>query len=142
MKKIFALILVLALVLPVASLANTEEELIGTWVGSSEFYYGEVNYFLVRLYDDHTALYESSCIRMFDDDPFCQVNNATWELLEDGVHVRYKNWMDPDKEEDLLLELTQAHYLSMGLSSSYVMFVKLPERKKAGSFHTVSNWDD
>lgn len=142
MKKIFALILALALLLPAASLANTEEELVGTWVGSSEFSYGEVNYFIVRLYDNHTALYESSCIRLFDDDPFTNVCNAEWELDEDGVHVYYKNWMDPDKKEALLLELTQAHYLAMRLSTSYVMFVKLPERKPVGSFHTVSNWDD
>ena len=142
MKKILVLILVLSLFLPAASLANTEEELVGTWVGSSEFVYGEVNYFIVRLYDDHTALYESSTIRLYEDDPFTNVNNAKWELMEDGVHVRYRNWMDPDKKEDLLLELTQAHYLAMGLSNSYVMFVKLPERKNAGSFHTVSDWDD
>lgn len=142
MKKIFTLILALALFLPAASLANTEEELVGTWVGSSEFVYGEVNYFIVRLYEDHTALYESSCIRFYEDDPFTNVNNATWELKEDGVHVYYKNWMDPDKKEALLLELTQAHYLAMRLSTSYVMFVKLPERKPVGSFHTVSNWDD
>ena len=142
MKKILFLIMIFSLVVPSGSFANTEDELIGTWVGSSEFGYGEVSYFVVRLYDDYTALYETNVIRMYEDEGLSMVNNAKWELKEDGVHVYYKNYWDSKKDEEVLLELTQAHYLAYRLATSYVMFVKLPERKQIGSFHTVNNWDD
>lgn len=144
MKRISSLFFVLILflsLLPVSSFASTEDELIGTWVGSSEFYYGEVNYFLIRLYDDHTALYESNKIHINDSEGFCTVCDATWELREDGVHVYYKNIWDSSKEEDFLLELTQSHYLAHKLANSYIIFAKLPERRKPGTFHTVSSWD-
>ena len=142
MKKTFLFLLVLFIVFPCVSSADTESELIGTWVGSSEFRYGEVTYFMVRLYDDHTALYESNMIQMYEDEPEGFVHNATWELLDDGVHVYYRNFWDEKKTDDFLLELTQAHWLAHKLSESYIMFVKLPQRKPVGSFHTVSNWDD
>ena len=141
MKRLITAILILVLILPATSLANTEEELIGTWVGSSEFYYGEVTYFMFRFYDDHTALYEANKIQMFEDEPDGFVYEATWELMEDGVHVHYNNFWDKKKKDEKILYLTQAHYLAYPLATSYIMFVKLPQRKEAGSFHTVSNWD-
>ena len=140
MKKIAILMLIVCLFVPAVSFSSTEDELVGTWVGSSEFYQGEVNYYLVRLYEDHSALYEISKIEKFEIESFSNVYNGTWELKEDGVHVYYKNLNKESKE--LLLELTQAHYLAIRLAVSYVMLVKLPPRKEVGSFHTVSSWDD
>lgn len=141
MKKWVALIIVFVLICPVFAFAGTEEELIGIWVGSSEFVYGEVNYFLFRLYDDNTAIYETNQLNISESDCFNMVYNATWDLQEDGVHVHYKNYWDSSKEEEIVLLLTQAHYLAMPLASSYVMFVKLPQRRLPGTFHTLSTWD-
>lgn len=141
MKKLLAVILILSLILPAAALASTEEELIGTWVGSSEFYYGEVTYFLVRLYDDHTAIYEANKVQFFEPYPDAVSHDGKWELKEDGVHIYYKNGRDPSKDEDLVLYLTQAHYLAMKLAASYVLFTKLPERRSIKEIHTVTSWD-
>ncbi|MBO7663151.1 MAG: hypothetical protein J6U01_07250 [Clostridia bacterium] len=142
MKKFFALILILSVLFSGCAFADTESELIGTWVGSSEFYYGEVTYFLVRLYDDHTALYESNKIEMYEMEGNGFVHNSTWELKEDGVHVYHENFWDSKKTDDFLLELTQSHHLAHALVDSYIIFVKLPERRNVGTFHTVSSWDD
>lgn len=141
MKKILSLIIILALVFPACAFADTEAELVGTWAGSSEFVYGEVNYFLIRFYDDHTAIYETNKIEITESEGFNLVYSATWELLEDGVHVYYKNFWDSSKKEEIVLYLTQAHYLAYPLASTYVMFIKLPERRLPGTFHTISTWD-
>ena len=142
MKNFFALVLAFCLCFPIFSSADTESELIGTWVGSSEFYYGEVTYFLVRLYDDHTALYESNKIEKYEMEGDGFVHNSTWELKEDGVHVYHENFWDSKKTDDFHLELTQSHHLAYALVDSYIIFVKLPERRNVGTFHTVSSWDD
>lgn len=142
MKKALLILLILSFLVPSFAFSDTEHELIGTWVGSSEFYYGEVTYFLVRLYEDHSALYESNLIRMYDSESAGFVYNASWTLDDEGVHVRYNNFWDDKKEDDLLLQLTQSHHLALLLDSSYIIFVKLPELKEAGSFHTVTSWDD
>ena len=129
------------MLIPAAAIADTTEKLIGTWVGSSEFYTGEVTYFLIRLYEDNDALYETNCVKAYEDEPDGYVMRATWELLDDGLHIRYKNWWDHKKDEDLVLHLTQSEQLAMDLSTSCVIFVKLPDRKKKGTFHIVQNWD-
>ena len=140
MKKLIAVTLILAMLLPAAAWANTQEELVGTWVGSSEFDYGKVTYFLLRLYDDHTALYETNTIQMREMDGDCLVFDATWELKDDGLHVRHKNlWGDQEQEEVYLL--TQAHYLAYKLAATAIMFVKLPDRRDLGTFHAIPNWD-
>ena len=141
MKKLLSLIIILALVFPACAFADTEQELVGTWVGSSEFVYGEVNYFLFRFYDDHTAIYETNQLDILESEGINLVHSATWELQEDGVHVRYKNYWDSEKEDETILYLTQAHYLALPLASTFVMFVKLPERRLPDTFHTVTTWD-
>lgn len=140
MKKIVLLLLTLALALPALSLADTESELVGTWVGSNESTYGVVYYYIVRLYDDHNAIYEANQIDMVEPYPEPHVSTGTWDLKEDGVHVYYRDMFDK-KDEELILELTQAHYLAMRMSTYSVMFVKLPDRIGIGSYHTVTNWD-
>ena len=56
MKRCFVLFLALSLLLPCFALADTEQELTGIWVGGSEPYRGEVDYFILRLFDDHSAI--------------------------------------------------------------------------------------
>lgn len=141
MKRLIIVVLLVSFVLPSVVFADTESELVGTWVGSSEFYYGEVSYFMFRFYDDHKAIYQTNEAKMYDDDPFSIVNAGTWELKEDGVHVYHYNYWNKKEENEVVLVLTQAHYLAMKLATSYIMFVKLPERKSIGSFHIVENWD-
>ena len=141
MKKFFSVFLVFLFVFTSFAFADTESELIGTWVGSSEFYYGEVTTFLLRLYDDHFALYQTNNAKLYESDPFSIVSNAKWELKEDGVHVYYRNYWDNSKKEEIIFELTQAHFLAYKLVNSYVMLVKLPDRQEPGTFHTVSEWE-
>ena len=142
MKRLFAFLLFLFLLFPSFAYPDTMNELIGTWVGCSDAKYGEVDYFLVTLYDDYSAIYETSRITMFDSEGLNFVHNATWDLQDDGVHVHYRNFWDSSKEEDFVLELTQAHYLAHKLVTSYILFVKLPGTRKTTMVHTVSTWDE
>lgn len=142
MKKLLSLILAIVLLLPAASFADTQSELVGTWVGCSEFYYGKTTYYLVRLYDDHTAMYEVNGIEMIEHFDDSHVYAGTWELRDDGLHLEYYPYLHKKEKKEIVLELTTAHYLAFKLAASYVMFVKLPDRKPVGSFHTVKNWDD
>lgn len=141
MRKLITVILILSLLLPAAALADTEQELIGAWAAYAEFNHGVMYYYLLRLYEDHTALYQMDRMEFYEPwpDPYC--HTATWKLKEDGVHLYYKNMNDPKKEEDMLLELTQAHCLAYRMPTHYVMFVKMFEPKGIGTFHTVTSWD-
>lgn len=141
MKRCFVLFLALALLLPCFALADTEQELIGVWVGGSEPYRGEVDYFILRLFDDHSAIYSSGGVDIWDAEGFQLVNKATWELKEDGVHVSYRNYWNNDQQDDFVLELTQSHHLARLVGVSYIIFTKLPDRRAIGSFHTVKDWD-
>ena len=141
MKKILIFVLIFSLLLPVSAFADTRTELIGAWMGLRESFLGELTYFLVRLYDDNTALYETDSFSFSDDEGFRVVKNGTWELKDDGVHVYTPNIWDSNKTEDFLLELTNAHYLAHKLVSSYIIFTKLPDCRPISETHIVDSWD-
>ena len=141
MKKTLAFFLALVLFLPAASFADTEEELIGAWIGLREEYPGDVSYFLVDLYDDHTALYESNAFTKFDDEGFQIIRTGTWELKEDGVYIHFKNYWNDEKTEDFHLELTSHHYLAYKLAVSYILFTKMPGCLSIKKTKIVNSWD-
>ena len=141
MKKLIAIILLLAILLPVIALANTEDELVGTWIGMGSSFGGKMSLFIVRFFDDHTAIYEARGYDIFDYDGTDFVYDATWELKEDGVHVYYQNRWNSEQIDDFHLELTQAHYLAYKLVSTYILFEKMPEPRSISQIHTVENWD-
>ena len=86
MKKLITIILSLAMILPAAAIADTEQELLGTWVGTRDVFQGDVTYFFVRLYADHEAIYET---RSFDkaDTEGMQGSQAPFERL---LHFRIR----------------------------------------------------
>lgn len=141
MKKLITIILSLAMILPAAAIADTEQELLGTWVGTRDVFQGDVTYFFVRLYADHEAIYETRSFDKADTEGISLVNFGTWELKEDGVHITYKNFWDRKQTDELVLGLTQAHYLAMELAASYILFEKLPGTRPIPDVHLVENWD-
>ena len=141
MKKLLALVLILALLLPSFCFADTMDELLGAWIGLRESSPGDITYFFVRLYDDFTALYESDSFSFTDDEGFRIVKDGTWELKKDGVHVYTKNIWDSKKTEDFHLELTNAHYLAYKLASTYIIFTKLPDCRPVSKTTIVESWD-
>ena len=46
MKKLITIILSLAMILPAAAIADTEQELLGTWVGTRDVFQGRCHIFL------------------------------------------------------------------------------------------------
>ena len=141
MKKLIAFTLIMVLILPAAAVADTEQELLGTWVGTRDVFQGDVTYFFVRLYEDHEAIYETRGFDRGDKEGISLVNFGKWELKEDGVHITYKNYWNRKQTDELILGLTQAHYLAMKLAASYILFEKLPGTRPISDVHLVENWD-
>ena len=141
MKKILVLFLSLVLLIPSVSIANTEDELIGCWIGLREDYPGDVTYFLVDLYEDHSALYESNTFTKYDDEGFQIIRTGNWELKEDGVHVYYKSYGNNKETVDFHLELTDQHYLAYKLAVSYILFTKMPGCVRIKNTTIVNSWD-
>ena len=141
MRKLIAIVLIIAILIPAAVLADTEKELTGTWVGSRELADGSMVFFIVRLYGDHTALYEARGLSWDDTDGTDFVYKGTWEHRKDGVHVIYQNFWDASKTDELLLELTQAHLLALRLSETFIVFSKMYDPVPVEKVHPLESWD-
>ncbi|MBO7662849.1 MAG: hypothetical protein J6U01_05720 [Clostridia bacterium] len=141
MKKVLLFLLALSLFLPTVSYAGTVDYLIGAWIGLREEYPGDVSYFLVDLYDDYTALYESNSFTKYDNEGFQIIRTGTWDFTDGVVHVRFKNYWDESQEDDFELELTQDHYLAHKLAVSYILFSKMQGCRKVKHTKTVKSWD-
>ena len=140
MKKLFALFLALLSLFPSITLADTSDDLIGSWAGVREAERGKVDLFFVRFYDDGTALYDPHWFDLPDKEEYYLVNVGLWELKDDGVHIYYTG-LFTGEDADLHLELTADHQLGIKLATSYILLSKLPDVQKKLKVHTVKNWD-
>ena len=141
MKRLIALIMIMFMLAPAAVSADTYTELCGVWTGASEFTYGEVAYFMVHLYEDYTAIYETRSYSIYDTEGYGWVNIGTWKIEKGGVRITYPDPWGTSEEKELFLEFTQAHYLAHKLVNSYVLFVKLPDRRPLDKVHMLDDWD-
>ena len=141
MKRILVLFFSLLLLFPAVSSAGTVDELLGCWIGLREEYPGSVTYFLVDLYDDYTALYESDGFTMFDDEGLQIIRRGTWDFTDGVVHVHFKNYWNEEQLEDYELVLTDDHYLAHKLAVSYILFAKMPGCRKIKNTKIVKSWD-
>ena len=142
MKKIVLVLLAIVFLVPLLSSADTESDLVGTWIGMSEQSQGNMAYFFLRLFDDHTAVYEVNHFSFFDSDGMSFVTRGNWELLDDGIHVYTNNYWEITKKEEHIFYLTQAHYLAMQLSDHLILLDKMLEPRPIDNIHFVSTWDD
>ena len=139
MKRFIILILALVVFLPSLSFSDTQQELIGTWIGISQQTTGNMAYMYLCLFDNGVAVYEVNHFSMFDFDGMSFVSHGDWELKRDGVHVSVIN--GSRQRDEYVFYLTQAHYLAFELSGEYMLFQKMVLPHSFDDIHTVTSWD-
>jgi hypothetical protein len=139
MKRIIVLLLSLIVLFPSLSFADTQQELVGTWIGISQQTTGNMAYMYLCLFDNGVAVYEVNHFSMFDTDGMSFVCSGDWELKSDGVHVSVVDYSM--KRKEYVFYLTQAHYLAFEMSGEYMLFQKMVLPRAINDIHIVTSWD-
>ena len=90
MKRLITVILILALLLPAAALAD-EKDVIGCWGAYEILTTGAPSMIMVYLAEDHTCYYVNQMFRP-DEPAFGRQYVGTWEMLSNGfVYIKTGN---------------------------------------------------